>query len=343
MKIAVDISSMHSFSKTRGIGIYAQNLVKALNKYTDIEASLVETKGEKKFDLIHYPYFDLFDTTLPLIKKSPTVVTIHDCIPLLFPDHYPPGIKGEIKNKIQRYSLRSVDAVITDSLSSKRDIEKVLNINSEKIFVVPLAPPPAYKKIEDKKRLEKLKKKFGLSDVFALFIGGVNWNKNLLNMAQACIEAKIPLVLVGAAFKNKENLHHPELNAFRVFLRGFGNNPLIKILGYLEEDDLVGVTNLASLTLLPSFYEGFGLSILQSQLCGTPVITSNTSSMPEVAGEGAIFVDPNSIESIKAGIKKALKSGEREVLIKKGFENASKYSWEKTTKMTVDVYKRVSI
>ena len=341
LKVGIDVSSMHAFSSSRGIGVYAKNLLDAINRYTDTKALLIEKEGEKEdVGLIHYPYFDFFTSTLPVIKRKPTVVTIHDCIPLLFPTHYPPGIKGKVRSALQLYSLKSVSQVITVSKSSKNDIENICKIPSEKIFVVPSAPPPSFEKITDEKRLQKSKAKYNLPDTFALYIGGVNWNKNLLNMAQSCILSNTPLVLIGGSFNERENLNHPELASFKLFLEGFSDNPKISILGYVPEEDLVSITNLAFCTLLPSFYEGFGFPILQSQLCGVPVITSDVSSMPEVAGKGALFIDPNDIESIKSAILKLKNIKTREEVVKNGYENCAHYSWEQTAKLTTHVYKQ---
>ena len=106
MRVAIDISNLHKFSKGRGIGYYSQNLIDALKKYTDLDVMVIEEKTDfPKVDIIHYPFFDFFRTTLPLNKKVPTVVTIHDVIPLKFPAHYPPGLRGKIKHIIQNFVL----------------------------------------------------------------------------------------------------------------------------------------------------------------------------------------------------------------------------------------------
>lgn len=343
MRVAIDISKLHTFSKPRGIGVYAKNLFEALKKYTRVDVKLVEHDTNEKFDLIHYPYFDFFRPTLPLVKKNTTLVTIHDLIPLLFPRHYPPGIKGTINLFRQKLALKNIDGVITVSSSTKEDVEKILKIPSSKVFTVYSAPSDNFKKIKDPSRLKLTKDKFNLSQKFALFVGGVNWNKNLINLAQACIDTNLNLVLVGDDFKNRQNLDHPELKSFANFLERYENHSLISMLGFVEQKDLVVVYNLAQVLLLPSFYEGFGLPILEAQACGTPVITSDTSSMPEIAGFGAIYVDPASPDDIADKLKKVLEDANlRNNLIEKGVENLKKYSWEKTALETVKVYEKIS-
>lgn len=343
MQVGIDISSLHSFSKPRGIGVYAKNLFEALKKYTKLDVRLVENDTDEKFDLIHYPYFDFFRPTLPLIKKIPTLVTIHDLIPLLFPQHYPPGIRGKVNLLRQKLALKNINGIIAPSSSTKKDITKILKINPDKIFTVYEAPAEDFKKIKDLSRLKFVNDKYNLPDKFALFVGGVNWNKNLINLAQACINTNLNLVLVGDDFKNLQNLDHPELKSFANFLERYENHPLINMLGFVEQKDLVVVYNLAQVLLLPSFYEGFGLPILEAQACGTPVITSDTSSMPEIAGFGAIYVDPASPDDIADKLGKALGDENlRNNLVEKGVANVKKYSWEKTALETVKVYEKIS-
>ncbi len=327
----------------RGIGNYIVNLIEALSRRHDLE--VVEFKNSAKLpevDLIHYPFFDFFDRTLPLIKSLPTVVTIHDVTPLLFPEHYPPGIRGRINLAFQKQSLKSVGAIITDSKVSKKDITSVLKVSEEKIFVTYLSAAKDFKVIEDKKVLTDIKTKYNLPEKFGLFIGNVNWNKNILNLARACAQAHLPLVLVGKSFEQRDNLKHPEMRSFTQFLKEFKGNPLVLMLGFVPTADLVGILNLASVFLFPSFYEGFGMPVLEAQACRVPVITSNRASLPEVAGGGALFVDPYSVEEIARMITKLLSDQAlQKDLIKKGVENFHKFSWEKTAEETVLAYRFV--
>lgn len=341
MKVGFNCLSLQTGHKYRGIGFYTKNLLESLQKNKDLEVIEFNKDSEiAKVDLIHYPYFDLFQNTLPFQKHFPTVVTIHDVTPLKFPRNYPSGIRGSFNNLLQKVSLKTVKAVITDSEASKNDIPKYLGVNPAKIYVVHLAGGTFYRKIKDLKILGKVKDKYRLPEKFAIYIGSVNWNKNLLNLTQACLEAGLDLVLVGKDFENRDNLGHPERQSYRQFLKKYKENPQIHILGYIIDEDLVGIVNLANVLLLPSYYEGFGLPILDAQNCGTPVITSNISSMPEIAGKGALLVDPNSSDSISEGISQIIKNPEiRSNLIKLGFENVKRFSWEKCARETIEVYK----
>jgi len=327
MKVGFDVSPLKTGHKTRGIGSYTSNLFKHLKLSPSLEVQEFTNSNEiKNVDVIHIPYFDLFFNTLKINKNIPTVVTIHDVTPLLFPENYPPGIKGKINYWFQKKAIKQVDAIITDSENSKKDIQKFLGIDPSKIFVIFLAQGENFKVLNDKSLLNKIKQKYNLPDIFALFTGNVNWNKNILNTAKACIDAGTAVYFVGKSFESKDNLNHPELKSYSEFLENYSNHPKIHTLGYVSDEDLVGIYNLASVTLLPSFYEGFGITILESQACGTPVITSNISSMPEVGGNGCLYVDPYDHQSIKEAILKILSDNSLKArLIKDGFSNVRKF------------------
>lgn len=343
MRAGIDISKLHSLSKLRGIGFYTDNLISSLKKYTDIEVKVIEEGGNYEgVDLIHYPFFDLFRSTLPFAKNLPTVVTVHDVIPLVFPEHYPPGIKGRLHLLRQRFSLNNVKVIITDSESSKKDIVKHLGIKPEKIHVVYLAQADHFRIIKEKEVLTKLVEKYKLPEKFFIYTGSVNWNKNLINVAKGCVDAGVDLVLTGKGFEMRENMDHKELKSFKEFLTTYSDNPRIHILGYVEDEDLVGLMNLAQAVLLISFYEGFGLTILEGQACGAPVITSNVSSMPEVGGKGAFYVDPSRPADIAKAVIRTMEDDRlRERLIERGFENLKRFSWRKAAQETATVYEEV--
>lgn len=342
MKIAIDVGPLNSAHKNRGVGVYTVNLLNEFKKNPELQIQEFNHPSEvKNADIIHYPYFDLFKRSLILHRKIPTVVTVHDVIPLAYPKAYPAGIRGSINYFWQKRVLKKAAAVITDSRSSKHDIVKYLGISQEKIFVVALAPFNYFHKIENKSELEKVRNKFNLPKKFALFVGNVNWNKNLLNMTEAVIKANMDVVFIGKSFEEKNNLNHPELNSFKSFLNKYSGNPQVHILGFVDSENLVAIVNSAFVLLLPSFAEGFGLPILEAQVCGVPVITSNISSMPEVAGSGALMVDPYSVENISQAINKINKNQEiRQSLVNDGFENVRKFSWKKTAEETIKVYQK---
>ncbi len=337
MKVAYCVSTLKSGHKDRGIGSYTKSLLSKLKDIMEVQ-EFEKIDEVTNTDVVFYPFFDLFKASLPLKKRYSTVVMIHDVIPLLFPKFYPAGVKGKINLYRQILSLGSVSAVVTNSEVSKRDIAKYLKIDLGKIYPIFLAAGDQFKKISDKNSLNKVKLKYKLPDRFVLYVGGVNFNKNILNIAEACKRAGVNLVLVGSGFSNRDSLNHPELKSFAQFIKNYSNDSQIHILGFVPDEDLVSIYNLADMLLLVSFYEGFGLPILEAQACGVPVITSSVSSMPEVAGDGAILVDPENVSSISEAIMSVNKNEKlRKELVVKGFLNNKKYSWDKSAKETFEV------
>lgn len=342
MKVGLDVSRMHQLSETRGIGVYANNLYRSIKEYTDVDIELiVEKTGYDKFDLIHFPFFDLFKRTLPLKTSKPFIVTIPDLIPLQFPKHYPAGLKGKANLFFQKLAIKNAKAVISISETVKNDISKILKIDKQKIFTTYLAPSNNFQKITDEKILSEIKKKYDLSGPFVLYIGNVNWNKNILNTAESCIKAGRQLVIVGNSFLDKNNLNHAEKKSHKQFIEKYGSSEQIKLLGFVPDKDLEKIMSLAAVLIFISYYEGFGLPILEAQSCELPVVTSKGSAMEEIAGDSAVLIDPDNPQEIANQINKLFTSQDlREKLIKKGLENVSKFSWKKTAQDTVEVYKR---
>lgn len=340
MKVAFDISRMNKLSLKRGIGVYSLNLFSSIKKYSDLDIQLIESKADyKKFDLIHYPFFDLFDHTLPLNPIKPTVITIHDLIPIMFSKHYPAGLRGKINWHLQLHTLKKASAIIAVSNTVKNDIEKLLKIKSNTTTVIYSAPSSNFRKIEDKKRLEDARVKYLLPQEFVLYVGNVNWNKNIMTMTEAVLKVNKTLVIIGGAFLDKTNLSHPEKKTFRDWLEKFQNNNKVKILGFVSDDEIVSIMNLATCLVFVSYYEGFGLPILEAQACDLPVITSNISATAEIAGKGAILVSPEKEKDIANAVNDLFNSENlADELIRSARKNLKRFSWEKAALETVKVY-----
>ena len=354
MKVVIDVSPLKSGHQFRGIGTYTRNLITALKKIDKKnEYELVDSPQEAKTaDIVHYPFFDLFFHTLPLVKRKKTVVTIHDLTPLVFPRHYPPGIKGNIRFFVQKISLRGVKAIITDSQNSKKDIVKFLAVPKSKIHVVYLAPGKKFRKLEigipeesrevGNWKLE-IKQKYHLPDTFVLYVGDVNYNKNVLTLVGACKKIKIPVVIVGKqATQIDFDRTHPENQPLVQLIKQYGNDPQVIRTGFIPEKDLIGLYNLADVYCQPSLYEGFGLSILEAMACGCPVVAGKVSSLPEICGKAAILVAPADRVNISRGIFQVLENRNlRAELVQKGFQQAKKFSWQKTALATIKIYEKV--
>ena len=355
MKVAIDVSPLKNANRYRGVGIYTQQLVKSLQSLniSNFSCQLIEDKTMvKDSDLIHYPFFDLFFLTLPLKKPKPTVVTIHDVIPLIFPEHYPAGIRGSLKFQTQKFSLKGVKAVITDSENSRKDIFKYLNYPKNKIYVVPLAPGKEFRPITNHQSLTTIKHKYQLPETFVLYVGDVNYNKNIIGFIKAFKKlntsdgdrpslrghdsSEVRLVLIGKAFTD-ENLK--ETKEIIQLINSLKLSKKVIRLGWVPNKDLVALYNLASVYCQPSFYEGFGLPVLEAMACGCPVVAAKTSSLPEICGSAAIMVDPYNLDDMIKGLKKALVK--QEELRDKGFQQVKKFSWGKTAQKTYEIYQKV--
>ena len=347
MKIVIDSSNLHSLSKARGIGIYARQLFSHLSQVSSKNqyALATSTNQTQDADLIHYPNFDLFFLTLPLKKKAKRVVTVHDVTPLVFPDHFSVGLKGKAKFRIQLTALRLADAIVTDSKSSKQDIIKHLKIPSKKIHVVYLGVSKEFKPVKSKSLLQKARRKYKLENPFILYVGDVNYNKNVPVLIRAFAKIKnkkLNLVMVSKAWKNK---HITEVMEINKLIDSLGLKNRVKKITKLPADsvsDLVNIYNLAQVYLQPSLYEGFGLPVLEAMACGTPVVATGAASLPEVTGSASIIVEPTS-EGIFKGISKALSlsSKQKNQLINAGIKQAAKFTWEKTAKETIKVYNKI--
>ncbi len=345
MKVAIDSGPLNSGHKVRGVGAYTRSLIDSMmalkQKDIQIEAVNFESADLSKYDLVHYPYFSLFQRTLPLKKVTRIVVTIHDLIPLVYPGHYPAGIKGSINFLMQKLALKNVDAVITDTETSKKDIVRFLDFNSDKVHVVYLAPRSIFRLITQDGKLKTIKEKYNLPNRFVLYVGDVNYNKNIPNLVEACELVGMPLVIVGknALEIERMDLSHPELVHLKPVINKLKN---IIRLGFVSDEDLVGIYNLATVYCFPSFYEGFGLSVLEAFACETPVVLGKTQALVEIAGGASLVADPKDPRDLAEKITQLVNNSDlRRQLIKKGKERLTNFSWKKTAGETLRVYNKV--
>lgn len=229
---------------------------------------------------------------------------------------------------LMKFSCKISDKTISISESTKKDLVEILKINPQKIQTVYLAVEDNFGIIKNKKILEKIKDKYKLKQPFIFYCGSISPRKNVLRMLKSFnkIKDEIPhnFYLTGRAeWGGVEFADYIEKNNLQ---------ERVGKIGFVDEEDLPALYNLADIFLFPSLYEGFGLPILESQVCGCPVITSNISSMPEVAkDDNAILVNPYNEKEISQAILKIVKSRDfKEKIIKKGQENVKNFSWAKT-------------
>ncbi len=368
MRVAIDTGPLTSGHKVRGIGVHTRELLDALKrvkgKNTEIEEVDFAQKDLSKYDIAHYQNFHPFFVTLPVSKVAKkSVVTIHDTIPLIYPEQYAAGIKGRFRYFVQKQRLKNVDAVITISETSKKDICRFLGVKPTKVHVAHLAARSIFKKINSKTQLEEVRKKYKLPKKFVLYVGDINYNKNILTLIKACKKADVALVICGKQAMDIEdkgmgldtlsgpqdwirflfNLPHPELAHYEKLVDHFRVNPKIMRLGFVPDEDLVAIYNLATLYCQPSYYEGFGLPVLEAMAVGTPVLASKIQAHVEIAEGVAVFANPKSVKSFTEKIKKLMKDKKFQgELSKNGLVHTKNLSWEKTAKKTLDVYKKLN-
>lgn len=332
-KILIDQTRLITGHKARGSGRYITNLIDSIKKQNTVD--LVDSYGDFP-QIVHFPYFDPFFLTLPARFLLPTVITVHDLIPIDHPNFFPKGVKASIKWQIQKLRLKKANAIITDSEYSKTRIAALTGIEVKKIFSIPLAADKSFT-VLDKSALLPIRKKYNLPEKFILYLGDINPNKNVINLIKAAQKFQYPLFLAGRAFGATSK----KLDEIKLLISKSKNS---KIIGEIEStNDLVAIYNLAYLTVVPSWDEGFGFPILESMACGTPVATSKVSCLPEVGGTAAIYFDPYSIEDISQKVNKIinLTRVQYQSLVQKSIDNNTQFTWEKTAKKTIDVYNQI--
>lgn len=283
-------------------------------------------------DIIH-------DTTgmMPFLLpmgKTRFVTTLYDVIPWSYPN-----ISTKWDELIYRYwhpLMKSrVDAIVTISQSSKQDIIRYLSIPENKIHNVYSGVSPAYQPASTKE-IERIRYHYQLPEKYILYVGNLEERKNLQRVLRAYKEIKddgFPhqLVLVGPKKWKYEKL-------FTLLIELQLQDAVI-FTGYVPAKDLPALYTAADVFVFPSLYEGFGLPVLEAMGCGTPVITSNISSLPEVSGDAAILVDPYDVQQISSAIRQVLTQGQiRENLRELGLKRLHQFTWEQTAASTLNVY-----
>jgi glycosyltransferase involved in cell wall biosynthesis len=285
------------------------------------------------FDIVHNP------APFPLLTKPGKhyVSTIHDLIPVIFPewDLLPRVISSRL---FYPKLIRDSDRIIADSKNTKKDIVNYYHVDEQKISVVPLGASKEYKQL-DYPVVESVKTKYHLNFPFVLFVGTLEPRKNIPTLLKAFSICKkkisgLKLVIVG-----QKGWKYTEIFST---LADFHLANEVIFLYYIPHEDLPALYNAAELFVYPSFYEGFGLPPLEAMQCGVPVITSNTSSLPEIVGERGNMVNPNDVCGL-ADMMSLLLSDDnlRKENIRYGLSRAKMFSWEKCAQKTQEVYDEI--
>lgn len=230
-----------------------------------------------------------------------------------------------------KYLQRRSDFFLAISEFTKQEMVEILGISPDKIHVVPCAAPNSLTPVKDTKSLSSLKKAYSLPNHFLLFVGNANPRKNLARIIQA-----FDMAITRKNISQDLVIAGEQGWKFSVdeALKGVKNKERIHFIGFVKDEDMPALYSAADAFLFPTLYEGFGIPVIEAQMCGTPVLTSNCSSLPEVTGNAAIYVDPLSVESIYTGLVQVTESPIlREELRQKGFQNAKRFSWDISAKL----------
>lgn len=224
-----------------------------------------------------------------------------------------------------RYVCRCADRFLAVSEFTKREMVDILHIPPEKIAVVPCACSSEMRPVADPAALVGLREKYRLPERFVLFVGNFNPRKNLERLIRAFDRAKGEGLIHHLVIAGEQGWKFDRTAA----LRGIRHSRDIHFTGYVPDGDMPTLYSAAELFAFPTLYEGFGIPVLEAQACGTPVLTSNGSSLPEVGGEGAVYVDPYDTEGICAGMRHVLDNPEiAQQLVQKGLANVQRFSWQ---------------
>jgi len=330
------------------------------------QTKLLSWLNEKKFDLVHFTQFNH-----PIRYRGKFVVTIHDLTLIGHLHRMNFGKKLGFRIAM-RSAIKKSAKILTVSQTSKDDIVDYYKINPNKVEVIYLAVDPKYSNriMNDKLRIKAFKKKYGISGDYILYTGMWKRHKNLLRMLKAfeqvqCQMSNVPpasrlrragkcqVVLVGKIDKDEpevlseinrinsaiSNFQFPISNEMSNKLTPNSYLPIVAT-GFIDEEVLPLAYAGALVYCIPSLSEGFGLPPLEAMACGTPVISSNISAMPEILGDAPLYFDPYNVDDIAKAMKRIIEDKNlRDQLVNKGLEQVKKYSWKDTARKTLEVYK----
>ena len=376
MRVAID--GKRYYLNSSGLGRYSRSLIDQLIRIGDeknLEIILYRPKGKVKFEpksqshlteitadyflpgqignaiwrftkhpsLINNSGNDLFhgpSHVLPGKLKCPSVVTMLDLIFIRYPNYFKAWDRNYYRISFEK-SAQLADHIISISEATKADLINYFGIKEEKISVIYPGFDAVFSKLQQQK-LDEIKIKFKLPRDYILYVGNIEPRKNILKLAQAFnslqessyIDKDVHLLIVGQmGWYYKEIIDG---------IDSLSSRDKIKLVGPVYGEDLAGFYQLASIMAYPSMFEGFGYPVLEAMRLGTPVLTSNISSMPEVGGNAAHYVDPESLDEIKDGLCKLLNDKTyREKLAVKGTRHAAGFNTMRMTQETLEVYRKL--
>jgi glycosyltransferase involved in cell wall biosynthesis len=283
-------------------------------------------------DIVHSTTFCVPD----LSPRKRVVTTIYDLSFVVHPEFH---LEANIQHCLAgtRAALERADAILAISEYTRRDLVERLGADPDRIVVTPLAHDPTYAPVREPARLAAVRRRYRLPEHFILFVGTMEPRKNLTRLVQAyaalpdALQREVSLVIAGGKGWLSESLHRDlaeQIPADR-----------LQFIGYVRDADMAALYSLATIFAYPSLYEGFGLPVLEAMACGAPVLTSNTTSLPEVTGGAAVLVPPTDSEAIADGLTTLLENADlRAQLTARGLARSARFSWDQCARETLAVY-----
>ena len=368
MRIAIDIRKLHDY----GIGTYLRNLLRQLARLDgDTEFVLLSRRDDLRVAARLGPNFrcvaesaglysvreqlsipfkmlrlapDLFHTphyVLPPLTPCRAVVTIHDCTHLMFPQYRRRRLAYAYARTMLWTAAHRSRRIVTGSEAAKRDILRFFDVPASKITVIHHAVDDLFFREPGEADLARVRERYELHDRFVMYSGNVTPHKNLERLLEAFALLRhdghddLKLLISGA--------RPARYSSLRGAVRRHGLDGRVRFLGYQPETTLAALYRLADVFAFPSLYEGFGLPPLEAMACGTPVVASNASSLPEVVGDAAVLVDPYDPRDIADGIHRALDdAGLRGRLRERGPARARAFSWRASVERLYAVYRELA-
>ncbi|MDO8672063.1 MAG: glycosyltransferase family 1 protein [Dehalococcoidia bacterium] len=282
---------------------------------------------KEKVAVFHSPYY-----IKPYRHRVPSVVTIHDVSPSLYPEYLPSVQARLVFEATTRLAIATSKVVIVDSYAARTDLIREYSVSPDKVRVVHLAAD----EFEDGQGRSELPSCLQ-GRRYVLYLGINKPHKNLVRLIQAWAKIDVPHKLVLAG---KEDERYPEA---RQEVEALGLAGRVMFLGEVKEDEMPAVYRGAELFVFPSLYEGFGLPVLEAMKSGVPVIASQTSSLPEIVGDAGILVNPYDVNEMAMAIQFTLTNDSlREELRQKSLDQAQKFSWERTARETLQIYREAA-
>ena len=377
-RFSLDIRPLQMSSRYQGIGVYGYNLVRHLmkidkeNRYLLFQTrkaawrELTYPSNFRPFPVRRFyeqdqrlaPFLDQVLTPWDLLRAGadihhalsihygcwrlpcPSVLTIHDVIPLIFPEHY---VQTGLKHRMLYRFARKADHILTPSEHSRRDVHRLLRIPLDRITVTYEAADDRFRPADDRAEVNRVVRKYGIRGPYILYVGGFTKRdprKNVLQLIKVYRQLRtegieeVQLVLAGKLGEYS-----------RALLRETGDlDPQSGVVftDYVEDRDLPYLYNGAGCFVFPSAYEGFGLPVLEAISCGTPTLAYRNSSLPEVLGDAGILIDEHQPRHLLEAIRSVLTSEEfAGTLRAKGLRQAQRFRWEETARKTLAVYREV--